>query len=91
MAAVVETEQGNFCWVKSGEEITRRLIQLGDSNDVFIVVDGGLQEGEQVILNPTAFIEEAEEEALKTLQKNKTIEEVDNADEKSTDQSTVES
>ena len=58
--AVVETEQGIFCWVGTREEAQRRSLQLGNSNDVYIVVEAGLQEGDQVVLNPTACIPEAQ-------------------------------
>ena len=67
VAAVVETEEGDFCWVQSVEGPKRRLLELGDSNDVFIEVTAGLNEGEDVVLNPTALIEEAEQDALATL------------------------
>ena len=60
VAAVVETEQGTFCWVGTAEKTQRRSLQLGDSNDAFIVVESGLQAGDQVVLNPTAFIEDAQ-------------------------------
>ncbi|MEO1526230.1 MAG: hypothetical protein AAFX06_12390 [Planctomycetota bacterium] len=67
VAAVVETEEGVFCWVQGEADPQKRLIELGDSNDVFIEVLAGLNEGEEVILNPTALVEEAEEDALATL------------------------
>ncbi len=60
VAAVVETEQGAFCWVGTAEETQRRSLQLGGSNDAFIVVESGLQAGDQVVLNPSAFIEDAQ-------------------------------
>jgi len=66
VAAVVETGEGAFCWVKTTEGTQRRSLQLGDSNDVFIVVEAGLKEGDEVVLNPTAFIEDAQTDALKT-------------------------
>ena len=67
VAAVVETEEGDFCWVQSEDGPKRRVLELGDSNDVFIEVIAGLNEGENVVLNPTALIEEAEQDALATL------------------------
>ncbi|PHQ31805.1 efflux RND transporter periplasmic adaptor subunit [Rhodopirellula bahusiensis] len=67
VAAVVETEDGTFCWVKSEAGPQKRLIELGDSNDVFIEVLAGLTEGDEVVLNPTALISEAEEDARTTL------------------------
>ena len=67
VAAVVETEGGAFCWVQNESEPNKRLIELGDSNDVFIEVLAGLNEGEKVVLNPTALLQEAEDDALSTL------------------------
>lgn len=67
VAAVVETEEGSFCWVQSESGPQQRLLELGDSNDVFIEVVAGLSEGEKVVLNPVALIKEAEEEARSTL------------------------
>jgi len=67
VAAVVETEDGVFCWVQGESEPQKRLIELGDSNDVFIKVLAGLNEGEEVILNPAVLVKEAEEDALTTL------------------------
>jgi len=67
VAAIVETEEGDFCWVRTAETNSKRRLKLGDSNDVFILVKAGLNEGDEVVLNPTAFIEEAEEDALATI------------------------
>lgn len=64
VSAVVETEKGAFCWVKTASGVKRRLLQLGDTNDVFIVVKGGVAEGDEVILNPLAHIDEAQQEVL---------------------------
>ncbi len=69
VAAVLETDEGSFCWVRTDEGPVRRLLRLGDSNDVFIVVEGGLKEGEEVVLNPVALLEEAQQDALATSEK----------------------
>ena len=50
------------------EGTSRRLLKLGDSNDVFIAVEAGLAEGDDVVLNPTALIEEARKDAKSTLE-----------------------
>ncbi|MEO2016411.1 MAG: HlyD family efflux transporter periplasmic adaptor subunit [Fuerstiella sp.] len=60
VAAVVETEAGYSCWVGTAQQAEQRTLQLGDGNDVFIVVEEGLQEGDQVVLNSAAFFEEAQ-------------------------------
>jgi len=70
-AAVVETEQGYACWVETAEGTQRRRLRLGDHNDMFLVVEAGLKEGDDVVLNPLAFIEEAQTEAAKTLDETK--------------------
>jgi multidrug efflux pump subunit AcrA (membrane-fusion protein) len=71
VAAVMETDEGDFCWVKTAESAVRRSLRLGDSNDVFIIVEAGLKEGDEVVLNPTAFVEEAQADAAKTLDESK--------------------
>ena len=70
VAAVVETAEGDFCWVKTAEGAERRSLGLGDTNDLFTVVEAGLKEGDQVMLNSFAF-EEAQTEVLKPLDEAK--------------------
>ena len=59
VSAVVETEQGRFCWIEKGEETERCSLELGDSNDQFVIVNSGLSEDSIVITDPTATIERA--------------------------------
>jgi multidrug efflux pump subunit AcrA (membrane-fusion protein) len=64
-SAIVDTGQGTFCWVKTpagGSQ--RRTVQLGDISDTSIVVKAGLQEGEEVVLDPLASVAEARTLAL---------------------------
>lgn len=66
VAAVVETDEGHFCWVKKADGSTqKRPLQLGDSNDVFIVVEGGLKEGDEVVLNPLAYVDDAQSDVIR--------------------------
>jgi HlyD family secretion protein len=74
VAAVVETAQGDFCWVKTAEGVKRQSLQLGDTNDTFIVVKAGLNEGDEVVLDPMASITEAQTLVLKPLGKAKSRE-----------------
>jgi multidrug efflux pump subunit AcrA (membrane-fusion protein) len=67
VAAVVETAAGDFCWVKTPEGPKRRSIRLGDTDDSFVLVEAGVKEGDEVVLNPIAFVEEAQSEVLKPL------------------------
>ena len=55
VAAIVEANEQHWCWVKTASDVRRRRIQLGDSNDIFTIVEDGLQEGEQVVLNPYTY------------------------------------
>jgi multidrug efflux pump subunit AcrA (membrane-fusion protein) len=65
VAAVVETAEGDFCWVKKAGTVERCTLQLGDTDDSFIVVEAGLQEGDEVVLNPMVYVDEAQIEVLK--------------------------
>lgn len=65
--ACLETQHGFACWVLTPSGPERRQIHLGDSSDMFIVVDDGVQEGERVILDPLANVPEAQEEAAALL------------------------
>ncbi len=62
-AAVLETRSECVCWVKNADRIERRPLELGDSSHLFMVVQAGLKEGDEVILDPLAHIEEAQVEA----------------------------
>lgn len=65
--AVLETAKGYVCWVKQGEKTTRQPLKLGDSSDMFILVEDGLTEGDEVVLDPLANVEEAQTEAAKSV------------------------
>ena len=56
VASIAESEDGYFCWVKTASgDIEKRVIEVGDSNDVFTIVTSGLAEGDEVMLNPAAY------------------------------------
>ena len=57
VAAVVETAQGDYCWIKTSDGAKKCSLQLGDTNNRFTVVEAGLQEGDEVVLHPFAFEE----------------------------------
>jgi multidrug efflux pump subunit AcrA (membrane-fusion protein) len=65
VAAVVETAEGDFCWLDTPEGPRRRSLRLGDTDDSFIVVKAGVKEGDEVVLNPLSLIEEAQNEVLR--------------------------
>ncbi len=65
VAAIVESADGYLCWIRKDDQIERRNVTLGDTNDEYTVVESGLSEGDDVVLNPLSHLEQAEREALK--------------------------
>lgn len=57
VAAIVEGVAGSFCWVKTADGFEQRQIKPGDTNDRFTIVEEGVAEGEEVVLNPLALKE----------------------------------
>jgi len=65
VAAIIQGAEGTYyCWTQSSEGVRKRAIRIGDTNDQFTVVLDGVNEGDDVILNPLSFIEEAQDIAL---------------------------
>ncbi len=62
VSSVVEQRGGFFCWVKSTQGPQRRPLKLGHTNDKLIEVVDGVKEGDEVLRNPRAVVEEAREE-----------------------------
>lgn len=67
VSAILETDTETLCWVATPNGSRRSPVTLGDSNDIFVVVEDGLEEGDEVILNPLAFVQEAQAEALTSM------------------------
>jgi HlyD family secretion protein len=67
LSAVEETGVGDFCWVRTrGGAAQRRSLTLGDRNAEFIVVDSGIEEGDEVFLNPSLTVKDAREPPAST-------------------------
>jgi len=64
VTAVVETAHGAFCWIQTTEGTKRRSLELGDADNNFAVVKTGLEEGDKVVLDALASVEEAQTLAL---------------------------
>ena len=60
--AVVEKGNKFSCWINTSSGPQRRPVVLGLSNNTRIEIKDGLDEGDEVLLNPRATIEEAREE-----------------------------
>jgi HlyD family secretion protein len=59
--SVVEKGNEHFCYVNTPSGIDERPVVLGSSNDVFIEIKDGLNEGDVVVLNPRSAIPSARE------------------------------
>ena len=57
VAAVIEDGEKFICAARDGEGFERRVVTLGKSDDRFIEIVEGLEEGEQVFLNPGTVLE----------------------------------
>jgi hypothetical protein len=53
--ALCESKGHYFCLIKSGERFETREVQVGSSNDSFMIVRSGLQENEVVVMNPRSL------------------------------------
>jgi multidrug efflux pump subunit AcrA (membrane-fusion protein) len=54
LEAVYSEENTSFVYVKSSMGISKKQVQLGESNDEYVVVKGGLQENDEVYLSEPA-------------------------------------
>ncbi len=62
VAAVFEHRGQAFACVKTGTKVEKRAVELGMTNDKAIEIKRGLQEGEEVVLNPRAVLPEMTED-----------------------------
>ncbi|QDV62812.1 Macrolide export protein MacA [Crateriforma conspicua] len=63
VACVLEDGDRHLCWVVTENGVQRRELSLGDTDDEFVIVQAGLAEGDRVILNPTVYVDEAQDAA----------------------------
>jgi HlyD family secretion protein len=50
--AVTQEDDGDFCYVARNDRLERRKIELGQATHDLLEIADGLEEGEQVVLNP---------------------------------------
>ncbi|MDA1017108.1 MAG: HlyD family efflux transporter periplasmic adaptor subunit [Planctomycetota bacterium] len=62
VSCVVEQEGNFFCWVKGDEGNEKRPLKIGKTNDKLVEVIDGVIEGEVVLRNPRAVVEDARKE-----------------------------
>lgn len=65
VAAILEGNDGYCCWVTTADGIQKRALELGDSDDEFTIVQAGVREGDRVLLNPLAYVDQAQRQALR--------------------------
>jgi multidrug efflux pump subunit AcrA (membrane-fusion protein) len=53
--ALCETKGHYFCLVQGGTQFETREVRVRSSNDSFMIIESGLQEGEQVVMNPRGY------------------------------------
>ena len=69
VASIVESIGEFSCWVETDDGVKKRILKLGDTNDEFTIVKDGLLEGDKVVLNPMAFVSEAQTLAIQPSQR----------------------
>jgi HlyD family secretion protein len=53
--SIVQRGKSSWCFVERGRAVERREVSLGRTNDKFVEIISGVDEGERVVLNPTAI------------------------------------
>ena len=63
VGAVLDCGETYACWIDQEGEPIRREIELSDTDGRYVVVESGIEAGDQVILNPIDHVKEARTEA----------------------------
>lgn len=61
VAAVVQADGLSYAWIRTPSGIQRRELEIGDSNDIFMIINSGMDPGDEVVLNPTAYLDDAKQ------------------------------
>jgi HlyD family secretion protein len=56
--AIIEHGKKDYCVLRDGTGFRAREVILGSTNDKTVVIEGGLEEGEEVVLNANAYRKE---------------------------------
>ncbi|MCP4454852.1 MAG: hypothetical protein GY809_25620 [Planctomycetes bacterium] len=76
---ILQTAEGTFCWVHTVEgSDERRTLQLGDTDGESVVIEAGLQAGDEVVLDPLTCMAQAQALALTPF--DRTTQEVDHVE-----------
>ena len=56
--AIVQRADKNWCYVRVNNQLEKREIALGKTNDKFVEIKQGVQDGDVVVLNPMSLVDE---------------------------------
>jgi len=56
--AIVQSQQLTYCYVERQGRVERQEIEIGRSNEKFVVIKSGLVENDRVVLNTNAIVDE---------------------------------
>ena len=77
VASILELDEKFYCWVDTGGDLPeKREVVVSDHNDTFAMLAEGVQAGDQVVLNPRDFVDEASTAVLKSIEQKAAPEEV---------------
>ena len=60
--AIVQVSQDNWCYVDANGSVELRRVTIGKTNDKFVEIREGLEEGDRVVLNPTSLVDETQDD-----------------------------
>ena len=63
VSSLVKDKDKYYVLVKKGNEIEARYVKIGSNNDQFIVIESGLEPGENVLIDPDKYLEMTDIEA----------------------------
>jgi len=59
--AIVQQGRDDWCYVDADGSVELRPVTLGKTNDKFVEIHEGLEEGDRVVLNPMSLVEEGQD------------------------------
>lgn len=57
--AIVQVGKESWCYVDRNGKVERQPVELGVTNHKFVEIRNGLQEGDRIVLNPMAIVDES--------------------------------
>ena len=60
--AIVQVAKDNWCYVDADGAVELRMVTVGKTNDKFVEIREGLEEGDRVVLNPMAMVDQGQDD-----------------------------